>query len=102
MQKMKSSLTVRLRGYIKEMMKDLNVPGAAVAIIKDGEIILSEGFGYRDIENKKPVTLSTIWYSVSLNPGGPVLSAKIFISPWLQTGHLYVVIFSIPYYLLYK
>jgi len=49
MQKMKFSLTGRLRGYTKEMMKDLNVPGAAVAVIKDGEIILSEGFGYRDI-----------------------------------------------------
>ncbi|MED4241032.1 serine hydrolase domain-containing protein, partial [Priestia megaterium] len=61
MQKIKSSLTGRLRGYTKEMMKDLNVPGAAVAIIKDGEIILSEGFGYRDIENKKTVTPNTLF-----------------------------------------
>ena len=33
------------------MMKDLNVPGAAVAI-KDGEMIISEGFGYRNLETK--------------------------------------------------
>ncbi len=38
------------------MMKDLNVPGAAVAIIKDGEVIISEGFGYRNLETKEPVT----------------------------------------------
>lgn len=34
------------------MMKDLNVPGAAVAVIKDGEMIISEGFGYRNLETK--------------------------------------------------
>ena len=35
------------------MMKDLNVPGVAVAVIKDGEVIISEGFGYRNIETKR-------------------------------------------------
>jgi CubicO group peptidase (beta-lactamase class C family) len=61
MQKMKSSLKSRLRKCTEEMMNNLNVPGAAVAIIKDGEIILSEGFGYRDTENKKPVTTNTLF-----------------------------------------
>ena len=41
------------------MMKDLNVPGAAVAVIKDGEVIISEGFGYRNIETKEAVTPHT-------------------------------------------
>jgi CubicO group peptidase (beta-lactamase class C family) len=61
MQKTESSLIDRLRDYTKGMMKDLKVPGAAVAVIKDGEVILSEGFGYRDIENKKPVTSNTLF-----------------------------------------
>ncbi|MFC3882101.1 serine hydrolase [Bacillus songklensis] len=61
MQKIESSLIGRLRDYTKGMMKDLKVPGTAVAIIKDGEVILSEGFGYRDIENKKPVTSNTLF-----------------------------------------
>lgn len=61
MQKIKSSLTDHLRNCTKEMMKELNVPGAAVAIVKDGEIVLSEGFGYRDVEHKKPVTPSTLF-----------------------------------------
>lgn len=46
------------------MMKDLNVPGVAVAVIKDGEVILSEGFGYRNIETKEAVTPNTDSQSV--------------------------------------
>ncbi|MBC6971559.1 serine hydrolase [Bacillus sp. Xin] len=61
MQKMKPSLRNRLRECTEKMMKNLNVPGVAVAIIKDGEIILSEGFGYRDIGNKKSVTPNTLF-----------------------------------------
>lgn len=58
MQKIKSSLTDHLRNCTKEMMKELNVPGAAVAIVKDGKIVLSEGFGYRDVEHKNPLHLA--------------------------------------------
>ncbi|MEY8347188.1 serine hydrolase [Bacillus cereus] len=48
-----------LQTTIEKMMKDLNVPGTAVAIIKDGEVIVSEGFGYRNLEKKEPVTPQT-------------------------------------------
>ncbi|MCI0764428.1 serine hydrolase [Bacillus sp. TL12] len=44
---------------IEKMMTDLNVPGAAVAIIKDGKVIISEGFGYRNVEKKEAVTPQT-------------------------------------------
>ncbi|WP_144551004.1 serine hydrolase [Bacillus mycoides] len=48
-----------LQTTIENMMEDLNVPGTAVAIIKDGEVIVSEGFGYRNLEKKEPVTPQT-------------------------------------------
>ena len=35
--------------------------GAAVAVIKDGEMIISEGFGYRNLETKAPVTPRTLF-----------------------------------------
>lgn len=31
------------------------VPGAAIAVVKDGEIIFSKGYGYSDVDNKVPV-----------------------------------------------
>lgn len=38
-----------------------STPGAAVAVIKNGKIVLSKGYGYSDIETKKPVTKDTVF-----------------------------------------
>ncbi|MED4050733.1 serine hydrolase [Priestia megaterium] len=99
MQKIKSSLTGRLLGYTKEMMKGLNVPGAAVAIIKDGEIILSEGFGYRDIENKKPVTPNTLFAIGSSTKAFGTLSLSLLAQQqkfnWDKSIQTYVPTFSL-------
>lgn len=59
MTKMKISLVNTLHETIEKMMKDLSVPGAAIAVIKDGEVIMAEGFGYRNVEKKEPVTPQT-------------------------------------------
>ena len=45
---------------IQEMMAEWKVPGIAVAVIKDGEIILNRGYGLRDIEKKLPMTENTL------------------------------------------
>ncbi|MEH7399312.1 serine hydrolase, partial [Priestia megaterium] len=99
MQKIKSSLIDHLRGYTKEMMKDLNVPGAAVAIIKDGEIILSEGFGYRDIENEKPVTPSTLFAIGSSTKAFGTLSLSLLAQQqkfnWDKPVQTYIPTFSL-------
>ncbi|MCL4706215.1 beta-lactamase family protein, partial [bacterium] len=42
-------------------MKSWNVPGLAMAIVKDGDVIFSEGFGYRNVESKLPVTPNTLF-----------------------------------------
>jgi CubicO group peptidase (beta-lactamase class C family) len=38
----------------------LKVPGAAVAVVKDQEVILAKGYGFRDVEGKLPMTADTI------------------------------------------
>ncbi|HDR6581459.1 TPA: serine hydrolase, partial [Bacillus thuringiensis] len=50
MSKIETPVMTSLQTTVEKMMKDLNVPGVAVAVIKDGEVILSEGFGYRNME----------------------------------------------------
>ena len=40
--------------FAKEMAKE-HVPGAAVALVKDGKIFFSKGYGYADLEKKIPV-----------------------------------------------
>ncbi|WP_263704962.1 serine hydrolase [Bacillus thuringiensis] len=59
MSKIETPVMTSLQTTVEKMMKDLNVPGAALAVIKDGEVIISEGFGYRNLETKDAVTTST-------------------------------------------
>jgi CubicO group peptidase (beta-lactamase class C family) len=44
---------------MEEFGRTSQVPGYAIALIKDGDIIWSETFGYADIENKIPVSTKT-------------------------------------------
>ena len=38
-----------------------DVPGAALALIKDGNIVLEKGYGFRDLETHDPVTTTTLF-----------------------------------------
>lgn len=56
--------TKRLSGVEKELEKilaDQKVAGYSVAVVYKDKIIYSKGFGYRDLENKKPVTPNTLF-----------------------------------------
>jgi CubicO group peptidase (beta-lactamase class C family) len=41
--------------------QNFNVPGAAVAIVQDGEIVYVQGFGVRNLETGEPVTPETVF-----------------------------------------
>lgn len=43
------------------ILKDQQLAGFAVAVVKGDQVIYSKGFGYRDLENKKPVTSNTLF-----------------------------------------
>ncbi len=45
---------------VDELRKEWNVPGVALAIVKDGAVVLADGFGYRNWREKLPVTPSTL------------------------------------------
>lgn len=42
-----------------QLLEEWQVPGLAVAVVRGGQVVLCEGFGYRDIEEKLPVTPHT-------------------------------------------
>jgi CubicO group peptidase (beta-lactamase class C family) len=53
-----------LEGYdqlVQGMIDAWHVPGLAIAIVKDGEVIYQKGFGLRDREKKLPVTEDTLF-----------------------------------------
>jgi CubicO group peptidase (beta-lactamase class C family) len=45
---------------IEDALKTFDVPGLALAIVKEDQVVYAKGFGYRDIENKLPVTPDTL------------------------------------------
>lgn len=55
---------VNLKGFsrfVDTMLPEWDVPGAAVAIVKDGKVIFADGFGYRNVEKKLEVTTDTLF-----------------------------------------
>jgi CubicO group peptidase (beta-lactamase class C family) len=47
--------------YMDMILKDWNVPGVGVGIVKGKELVFSKGYGYRDYGNKLPFTPSTLF-----------------------------------------
>ncbi|NQZ75354.1 MAG: beta-lactamase family protein [Ekhidna sp.] len=47
--------------YIEEARKDWNVPGMAVGIVKDGEVVLSKGYGFKEIGGEDKVDDNTVF-----------------------------------------
>ena len=47
--------------FIEGLLEEWEVPGLAIAVVKDGEVIYSEGFGLRDVEQGLPVTPRTLF-----------------------------------------
>ncbi len=44
-----------------QAMKEWKVPGVAIAVVQDGKVIYAKGYGYRDLEQKLPVTTGTLF-----------------------------------------
>src|ERR1700684_3658735 len=47
--------------YISSSMKDWKVPGASVAIVRDGAVVYMKGFGVRDIRTNQTATADTLF-----------------------------------------
>ncbi len=50
-----------IRKKIEAARKAGNVPGLSVAIVKDGKVIFSEGFGYQDVQKRRRATADTVY-----------------------------------------
>lgn len=52
--------------FMASAMKELKVPGAAVAVVKDGTVLLAKGYGFRDVAHQLPTTGSTLFPIASI------------------------------------
>ena len=44
-----------LDGFMPFALERGNIPGAIVVIVKDGQVLLQKGYGFADVEKRKPV-----------------------------------------------
>ena len=50
-----AEMEVFMDELLKKQMDEYHIAGAAVAVVKDGKLFFTKGYGYADVENKIPV-----------------------------------------------
>ena len=51
--------------YLRTQMKAQQIPGVALAVVKDGKIVLARGYGLANVEHQVPVKPETVFQSGS-------------------------------------
>ena len=54
-----------LASYVRRGLKLWNIPGLAVAVVKDGQVVASQGFGVRAVGKPEPVDGNTLFLIAS-------------------------------------
>ena len=63
----------KVRKLIQEQLATTSIPSISVAVVRRGEIIWEEGFGFADRENHIPATEHTMYYLASVSKTAPTL-----------------------------
>ena len=65
--------------YIQDAMKSWECPGVALAIVKGDELVHQVVFGFRDVENKLPMTADTRFAMASVTKSFTAMSAALLV-----------------------
>jgi CubicO group peptidase (beta-lactamase class C family) len=68
-----------LDDFVAAVMKEDHVPGVAVAVVRDGKVVLVKGYGFRDREKKLPVTEDTLFAIGSISKSFTVTALGLLI-----------------------
>lgn len=64
-QKFESNIRL-LESWISAQMEYRRLPGMAVGIVHEGDLVYAKGFGYADLDNKKPMTSKSVFRIASI------------------------------------
>lgn len=56
-----------LKSNLKERMEYYKVPGISIAVIRNYKVEWARGYGYADVEEKRPVTTQTLFQAASIS-----------------------------------
>ena len=65
--------------FISAAMNHWEVPGAAIAVVKDGNVVFAKGYGVREIASRKAVNHSTIFDIASLTKSITAASVAVLV-----------------------
>ena len=71
--------------FVEDLISDQLIPGAAVAVIYQDEIIFAQGYGWRDVENQLPVTTETLFHIGSTNKSMTAMLVATLVDEGLFT-----------------
>lgn len=74
-QSIRSNQVNNIDDYIQAVMHESAIPGMAVAVIKDNQVVLSKGYGYKDINNKQRTSEHTPFNIASISK--PILGIAL-------------------------
>ncbi len=64
---------------IEQALDQWGIPGAAVAVVKDGKTLFIKGYGYRNVEKKELVTPSTLFQIGSISKSFTSTLTALFV-----------------------
>lgn len=71
--------------YMATILSEWNCPGAGVAIVYKNQVVYSQGFGYRDYGNKRPITEKTLFQIASNTKLFTTIAAGMLVEEDLLT-----------------
>jgi len=69
--------------YAGQVCNDFNVPGLAVAIVKDDTIVLVKGYGVRKLGGNQPVTEHTLFGIASISKSFTAMALGMLVDEGL-------------------
>lgn len=62
-----SSNTQNINGLVTSYISEHHVPGLSIAVIDRGRVILTQGYGFADVENSVPASADTVYRIASIS-----------------------------------
>ncbi|MBN2431326.1 MAG: beta-lactamase family protein [Acidobacteria bacterium] len=62
-----AGIDARLTPYLQQALTHFDLPGLAVGIVQDGQVVYARGFGFESLANRQPVTIRTLFHMASIS-----------------------------------
>ena len=81
----------RVDDYVAGQLRERHIPGAAIAVVKNGRITKASGYGLANVELKVPVTSDTVFEigSISKQITAAAIMKKIASISTEKSGNIY-------------